>query len=113
MTEIGQRAFYSCDNLIKVTLDANIYGEEAFSHCNSLTDIQITNNVTEIGNMIFYFCDSLSEVVVPETVTKIGRYAFETGSSYKFVTLYGVPGSYVESYANNHNLNMNIFKPLT
>lgn len=51
-------------------------------------------------------------MVVPETVTKIGRDAFETGSVY-LITLYGVPGSYVESYVNNHNLNNNIFKPLT
>ncbi len=54
ITEIGNEAFYDCDNV----------------------DIKIPSNLTSIGELAFYDCDSIAEIIIPLNVTKIGTDAF-------------------------------------
>ena len=51
--------------------------QNAFSHCYSLTSVEIPNSVTAIGNSAFYYCYSLTSVVIPNSITTIGKEAFE------------------------------------
>ena len=51
-------------------------GDEAFSWCDSLTQITIPNSVTAIGDSAFYKCLSLTQITIPESVYNIGENPF-------------------------------------
>ena len=53
----------------------------AFYECSSLTEIQISNSVTEIGHGAFYECSSLVNFDIPSTVISIGEQPFYACSS--------------------------------
>ena len=74
---------YSGDITIpdRVTYDGTEYsvtsiGESAFSHCISLTSVEIPNSVTRIGSYAFWDCSGLNSVTIPNSVTYIGDDAF-------------------------------------
>lgn len=48
----------------------------AFGDCTNLTNIEIPNSVTSIGNLAFSGCTGLTEINIPDSVTEIGDYAF-------------------------------------
>ena len=60
-------------------------GEDAFSECTSLTNIEIPESVTTIGDGAFECCISLKSVVIPNSVTSIGNGAFYDCSSLESV----------------------------
>ena len=66
MTSIGEKAFYSCDNLTSVTLGENsqltTIGDDAFYGCTSLMSVVIPDSVTTIDYYAFYYCTSLTDV---------------------------------------------------
>ena len=78
VTTIGDSAFYSCDNLWKVTIPAGVTTIEdyAFDACNGLVEVTISDGVTTIGSHAFAACNGLNEVVIPSSVTTIEDYAF-------------------------------------
>ena len=101
VTAIGDQAFYSCGDLISVTIGGSVtaIGEWAFSGCSSLTSITICSNptsitlpegVTSIGYSAFSYCRSLTSITIPEGVTSIGSAAFEGCSS---LTAINIPES--------------------
>ena len=51
-------------------------GDNAFWHCESLTNINIPNSVTNIGDCAFMYCKSLTNINIPNSVTNIGDCAF-------------------------------------
>ncbi|MBR4028662.1 MAG: leucine-rich repeat protein [Alistipes sp.] len=56
-------------------------GESAFNWCESLTSVTIPYSVTTIGACAFAYCDSLTNITIGDSVTTIGDYAFENCSS--------------------------------
>ena len=71
--EIGDYAFYNCNNLDAVTIPANILkiGQYAFSACDDLTSITFedrTSNVS-LGAYVFSSCNSLENVTVRKMLT--------------------------------------------
>ncbi len=62
-------------------------GEGAFSWCESLTSIEISDKVTSIGKYSFSFCSGLTSITIPNSVTSIGNWAFEDCTGLKSVTL--------------------------
>ena len=60
---LGKNAFYSCDNLTKVTLPENIthINDSVFIYCFELSSIDLSH-VTYIGEKAFGFCNALPEV---------------------------------------------------
>ncbi len=51
-------------------------GEYAFSQCNYLATINIPNSVTTIERNAFYYCRNVTSVTIGESVSYIGQYAF-------------------------------------
>ena len=100
VTKIGSYAFYSCTGMTSVTIGNGVtsIGGYAFYECTDLTSITIPDSVTSIGDEAFYECTNLKSIVIPSSVTYIGDYALEGCPR---LTIYGVKGSYAETYAND------------
>lgn len=73
---VGQYAFHRNVSLKKIDINCETIGEEAFSGCDSLTDITLGENVKTLGDKAFYTCDALERVEIPSTVTDIGEKTF-------------------------------------
>ena len=66
VTEIGERAFYSCPGLTSVTIPNSVtsIGNDAFFGCTGLTSVTIPDSVTSIGNDAFFGCTRLTSINV-------------------------------------------------
>ena len=75
---IGDSAFQGCESLTSINIpnDVTTIGKGAFSVCSSLTSINIPNSVTTIGKGAFSGCSSLTSINIPNSVTTIGESAF-------------------------------------
>lgn len=51
-------------------------GDSAFTNAYSLTEIRIPNTVRRIGNQSFYACSGLTSLTIPDSVISIGNNAF-------------------------------------
>lgn len=79
VTVIEYYAFGHKDTLTYVELPNNLIkiGESAFQFCRNLKSVLIPESVTEISNEAFSFCESLENISIPKNVTKIGFAAFD------------------------------------
>lgn len=125
-TEIGEHAFDNCDGLtsIKIPNSVTEIGNSVFLDCNELKDIVLGNGITYIPVAAFCGCDKLenliipygvkeicsdalknctsfSEITIPSATTAISSIAF---SYYDKLTIYGVKGSYAETFANDNSI---------
>ena len=100
---IPQRCFYDCTALTEIKLPSMLsdIGTSAFWQCGSLKSVTIPGNVTEISDRAFAYCTALDEVTIPESVKTISDSAFNGSTS---VTIYGVAGSYAETFAKNNSI---------
>ena len=73
---VGQYAFHRNVSLKKIDINCETIGDEAFSGCDSLTDITLGNSVKTLGDKVFYTCKNLENVEIPSTVTDIGEKTF-------------------------------------
>ena len=78
VTTIGDYAFSDCDNLTAMTISDSVttIGNYAFYWCTSLASVTIPDSVTTIGDSAFEGCKSLTTVAIPDSVTTIGASAF-------------------------------------
>ncbi|MBR2465872.1 MAG: leucine-rich repeat domain-containing protein [Clostridia bacterium] len=76
--QINKYAFSGCDSLTSVTISDSVttIGDSAFSSCTSLTSVTIGDSVTTIGEEAFIGCSSLTSVTIGNSVTTIGSVAF-------------------------------------
>ena len=76
--DVGDDAFYYCQELKNVTFTNGIknVGKQAFCNCDSLTNVDFLICVETIGDSAFAYCDNLSSVILPNTLLSIGQYAF-------------------------------------
>ena len=89
---IGNNAFWWCDSLTNINIPNSVtnIGYEAFECCRSLTNINIPNSVTYIGYNAFSDCRSLTNINIPNSVTNIGNGAF---SKCELLTNINIPNS--------------------
>ncbi len=109
---IGGSAFGGCSSLTSVTIPGSVtsIGEYAFCDCSGLASITIQDGVTSIGRFAFSDCISLKSIAIPEGVTNIGARAFYNCPN---VTIYGVEGSYAQTYANENDIPFRILTNTT
>lgn len=88
VTEISERGFYECTNLVSVTIpdSVTLIGGAAFADCENLSFVKMSNNVTSIGVKAFSGCKNLSDITLPQSVTEINDYAF-SGCNLTTVTI--------------------------
>jgi uncharacterized repeat protein (TIGR02543 family) len=92
---IGSGAFRGANRLTEVTLSnsvSEIIGS-AFSFCESLKKINLNSGLKTIGSIAFQCCSSIKSVVIPSTVDTIEGMAFDGCGSLTGVYFLGVrPG---------------------
>lgn len=101
---LRDECFAYCTGLEKLTYSSDISAEamsSAFSGCSRLKKIVIKDGVTKIPDYMFRSIASLTEVEVPNSVTEIGENIFNSNSS---VAILCGKGSYADEYAKKHNL---------
>lgn len=76
--KIASQAFYQNSQLTEYEIEEGIteIGEFAFAR-SGLRSVVIPDGVTRIGYGAFYHCDSLQQVIIPDSVTEIEPYAFD------------------------------------
>ncbi len=96
VTSIGERAFYDCSKLTRVTIGNSVtsIGKYAFYGCSLLTSIEIPNSVTSIGEEAFYFCGSLTKVNYLGSIDSWVQIEF---NSYRSNPLTNGPKLYIKS----------------
>ena len=103
VTNIGSQIFYDCDALTNVKLGTGIkkIPDSAFEHCDKLASIVLPYRVEAIGNNAFKNDVSLTEITIPRATTSIGSSVF---SYFNKMTIYGIPGTYAETYAKENGI---------
>ncbi len=120
---IGSYAFYNCDALSKVVIPDSVttLGTYIFADCELLSDVTLGTGITTIPSYAFNLCPSLQKIVLPYRTAAINSNAFTNCTSLTEITIprttttiasgvfsyparltvYGVTGTYAETYANN------------
>lgn len=62
-------------------------GDDAFSNCFGIRNIEFGDNVETIGRNAFTECDNLKNVIIPDSVNTINKYAFWDCSSLKAIQI--------------------------
>lgn len=79
-------AFSSCSELTHIDIPYGVKELSGFSG-SGLTNIDIPDSVTVIGNSAFSYCELSEEVVIPDSVVKISAYAFYRCSKIPKITI--------------------------
>lgn len=89
--EIGASAFAGCVNLVSLPYDVYDHiGACAFYGCRRLEGFYVGTLDDSIQYGTYFGCNSLTDVVIPENITDIGSLAFSTSAQLKSVTMNGV-----------------------
>ena len=121
LTSIGNYAFQNCAALEKIILPDTVssIGSYIFQKDEALKDVTLSSRLTTIPAYAFANCTALEALVIPKGVTTIKDHAFYQDTALKTFTIpvsvssiesnafsyptsttvYGVAGSYAESYA--------------
>ena len=103
VTSIGNNAFNSCELLSDVSLGTGLTAipEGCFANCPSLKKIVLPYRMQTINAKAFNACTALTDVTIPRSVTTIGSQVFSYPAK---MTIFGIAGTYAETYANDNNI---------
>lgn len=96
---VYDNAFSYCSSLTQVNLPETLtsIGENAFYNCSSLSQIELPSSLTNIAQSVFSSCSALESIVIPSSVTSIGSGAFSYCYGIKEINL---PSAYGDSFSN-------------
>lgn len=96
--EIGNNAFYGDKDLEIISLkQVKNIGKDAFSYCEKVNTIQLSENLENIGDWAFDHCREVQSVNVPDSTRTMGTGAFNYCEKMTSVTL----GTGIETIENN------------
>lgn len=103
VSSIGSKLFYDCDALTNVSLGTGITSipVSCFEHCDVLENIVLPYRIASIGNTAFKDCVMFTSITIPRATTSISTTAFSYPAK---MTIYGVAGTYAETYANEQGI---------
>lgn len=86
---IGANAFSNCNNLTSITISnlVTTIEDAAFSGCNNLTGVTFSNRLEAIGNYAFYECKNLNSIDIPSSILAIGSHAFSWCENLASITI--------------------------
>ena len=89
ITGIGPNAFSHCETLSNLFIPNSVtsIGDNAFWGCKSISSIVIPNSVTSIGDNAFGGCTTLSKIVIPTSMTSIGNRTFDGCASLSSIVI--------------------------
>ncbi|MDE7479486.1 MAG: leucine-rich repeat protein, partial [Lachnospiraceae bacterium] len=104
VTTIGQYIFAHCDSLKDVTLGTGLtkIPSYAFNLCPALEKIVLPYRIATVESNAFTNCTKLTEITIPRGTTSISTSAFSYPDR---LTIYGISGTYAETYANQIGAN--------
>ena len=87
VTSIGDYAFASCNNFVKVVLHENVesVGDFAFLNCDGLNEIIIPEGVKSLGEGALGDNDSLVVFTLPSTIEYLGENVFMWNTALRYV----------------------------
>nr|WP_303156286.1 leucine-rich repeat domain-containing protein [uncultured Prevotella sp.] len=76
---MGSGAFEYCRSLTNINIPNSVttIGEYAFDGCKSLVNINIPNSVTTIEDGAFYDCENLPSHIKSDIIQRFGEEVFE------------------------------------
>ena len=88
ITGISARAFYNCTALTEVEIPDAVteIGDSAFAGCSNLQKVTLSANMTRITSFVFSDCTSLASIEIPKGVIQIRSRAF-SGSGLSDIVL--------------------------
>lgn len=86
---IDDYAFTSCEKLVTISLSNGIkkIGYSVFSGCTSLEKVTLPDSITSLGSTLFRSCSNLKSVVLPKNITYIGTSMFSWCKSLTSITI--------------------------
>lgn len=102
LVSVGANDFEGCSALESITLPSSVkeISGNAFKDCTSLKTVRISGLVTTIEGNAFANCPNITMLTLPHTLTSVSSGAF-AGSLGANTTIYGVSGTYAETYAKS------------
>lgn len=96
VTHVGNFTFSGCPALTALVIPSTVrtVGESAFSDCEALTDVSISEGLLGIGTLGFSGCASLETCELPESVTALGQSAFSRCTA---LTEFRIPSKVAET----------------
>ena len=105
---VGRYCFQNCASLTNISLNNQVIGiyKYTFDGCTQLASIVLPDSVTSVGDFAFQNCVSMTSIVIPDSVTSISESAFIGCAN---LTIYGIRGSFAETYAKGNNIPFKVF----
>ena len=105
--EIGDYAFAGT-GIVKVIIPASVetLGNDIFAYCEDIESVVFMGDISAIPEGMFRGCTALSQIELPDSVTSIGDYAFE-GTTIKNITI-GRNVASIGSYAFSGNESLSV-----
>lgn len=74
VTEIGDYAFYKCDDATSIVLPKSLrsVGDFAFMNCSKIKEFVFKNGLTDLGEGALYGCSAATVISLPQTVKSVG-----------------------------------------
>ena len=100
--KIGEDAFSGCIELKEINIPEAVreIGDFAFGGCAGLVSINIPSGVTKVGEDCFAWCRGLTSVTIWQSVVEIGKKAFEECEALKDIFYEGNEREWARLFAN-------------